>query len=46
MQMGQNITLGVLDLTAMPELLDSVNGLSLALQGGEQPVVARAWTYA
>jgi len=45
-QMGQNITLSAVDLTALPELLDSVNGLSLALQGGEQPAVARARTYA
>jgi len=45
-QMGQNITLSAVDLAAMPELLDSVNDLSFKLQEANQPVVARARTYA
>ena len=45
-QMGQGITLTAIDLAAMPELLDSVNDLSFALQEARQPVVAQARTYA
>lgn len=45
-QMGQNITLTAADLTAMPDLMDSVNELSFTLQQGNQSLVARARTYA
>jgi hypothetical protein len=45
-QLEQNITLTAVDLAAMPELLDSVNELSFALQEARQPVVARARSYA
>jgi hypothetical protein len=45
-QMGRNITLTAIDLTAMPELMESVNDLSFALQDAEQALVARARTYA
>ena len=45
-QMGQSITLSAIDLAAVPELLDSVNDLSFALQETSQPVVARARNYA
>jgi hypothetical protein len=45
-QMGRNITLTAIDLTAMPQLMDSVNELSFALQGADQALVARARTYA
>jgi hypothetical protein len=45
-QMEQNITLTVVDLAAVPQLLDSVNDLSFSLQEARQPDVARARTYA
>jgi hypothetical protein len=45
-QMGQSITLTAIDLAALPELLDSVNDLSFAMQGTSQPIVARARTHA
>jgi len=45
-QMAQNITLSVVDLQAVPELLDSVNDLSFALQGDKQTTAARARSYA
>ncbi|MBN1979348.1 MAG: hypothetical protein JW918_18275 [Anaerolineae bacterium] len=45
-QMAQNVTLAAVDLQAVPELLDSVNDLSYALQGEKQIVVARARSYA
>jgi hypothetical protein len=45
-QMARNITLTAIDLSAMPELMDSVNELSFVLQGESQPIVARARTYA
>jgi hypothetical protein len=45
-QMAQNTTLSAVDLEAMPELMDSLNELSFALQEASQPVVARARNYA
>jgi hypothetical protein len=45
-QMAQNTTLSAVDLEAMPELVDSLNRLSFALQKASQPVVARARNYA
>ena len=45
-QMEQTITLSAVDLAEVPELLDSVNDLSFNLQEVQQPVVARARTYA
>jgi len=45
-QMEQNITLTAVDLSAMPELIDSVNDLAFTLQQARQPVVAQARTYA
>jgi hypothetical protein len=45
-QMAQNITLAAVSLQALPELLDSVNDLSFALQGEEQVIAARARSYA
>jgi hypothetical protein len=45
-QMGRNITLTAVDLTAIPDLMDSLNDLCFALQGADQSVVARARTYA
>jgi hypothetical protein len=45
-QMGRNITLTAIDLTAMPDLMDSVNELCFALQETEQALVARARAYA
>ena len=45
-QMGQNITLTAIDLVAMPALMSSVNDLSFALQSAQQPIVARARSYA
>ncbi len=45
-QMEQNITLSAIDLSALPELINSFNALSFALQGDQQPMVARARTYA
>jgi hypothetical protein len=45
-QMEHDITLAALDLTAMPELLNSINDLSYALQQASQSQVARARTYA
>lgn len=45
-QMEQNVTLTAVDLTALPALRQSVDALSLALQGGNQSAVARARTYA
>ncbi len=45
-QMEQSITLTAVDLGAIRELIDSVNDLSFSLQDANQPVVARARTYA
>jgi hypothetical protein len=45
-QMAQNSTLTAIDLTAIPELLDSVNNLSFTLQEARQQDVAKARTYA
>jgi hypothetical protein len=45
-QMERNITLTAMDLSAMPQLLDSFNELSFALQGEDQRLVAQARTYA
>lgn len=45
-QMGQGITLTAVDLAAMPELMDSLNDLSYALQGQSQQGVARARNFA
>lgn len=45
-QMSQNATLTAVDLTALPELIDSVNGLVVALQGVNQRGVAQARSYA
>jgi hypothetical protein len=45
-QMEQGATLTAIDLAVMPELIDSLNDLSFTLQGANQPVVARARTYA
>jgi hypothetical protein len=44
--MEQGITLSAIDLTALPNLLDSVNDLAFALQDEDQATVARARTYA
>ncbi|MBN1888531.1 MAG: hypothetical protein JW850_11095, partial [Thermoflexales bacterium] len=45
-QMGQNITLTAVDLQALPELMDSLNELAVALQGANQRNVAQARSYA
>ncbi|MBN1582410.1 MAG: hypothetical protein JXA89_17010, partial [Anaerolineae bacterium] len=45
-KMEQNITLTAIDLHGIPDLMDSLNDLSFALQGVDPAVVARARTYA
>ena len=45
-QMGQGITLSAIDLDALPQLLDNVNGLSYVLQDAPQREIAQARTYA
>ncbi|MBN1874825.1 MAG: hypothetical protein JXA33_11395 [Anaerolineae bacterium] len=45
-QMGQNITLTAVDLQALPELMNSLNELTVALQGANQRNVAQARSYA
>ena len=45
-QMGRGITLSAVDLTALGQVIDSVNDLSYVLQEVHQPAVARARTYA
>jgi len=45
-QLIQNVTLTVADLSALPQLMDSMNNLSYVMQGGDQRVVAQARTYA
>jgi len=45
-QMGQNITLTAVDLQALPELMNSLNELAVALQGANQRNVAQARSYA
>jgi hypothetical protein len=45
-QMKQSSTLTAVDLSAMPQLMASVNNLSHSLQGAAQRDVARARTYA
>lgn len=44
-QLGQNITLTVADLGALPVLMDSVNNLAYTLQGANQRAVAQARSY-
>jgi len=44
-QMGRDITLAAVDLSAVPALVDHVNQLAFALQGATQNEVARARTY-
>ena len=44
-EMAQDITLTALDLNAMPQLLKSVNALSLALQRIDPRVIAKARSY-
>jgi hypothetical protein len=45
-QLEQNITLTAVDLTELPDLLDSLNNLAYALQGADQRHVAQARSYA
>jgi len=45
-QMEQDITLTAVDLAVLPELMDSVNELSFALQDANQRAVAQARAYA
>lgn len=45
-QMERNITLTTADLSAFPQLIDSLNNLSYALQGANQASVARARNHA
>jgi len=45
-QMGRNVTLSAIDLSAVPALVDSLDNLSLALQGADQRAVAQARNYA
>ena len=45
-QMGQNITLTTVDLQAMPELMNSLNDFTAALQEDNQRNVAQARSYA
>jgi hypothetical protein len=45
-ELGDSITLSIVDLSAIPNLMQSVNQFSYALQGAQQPVVAQARTYA
>ncbi len=45
-QMGQGITLTAVDLSVMPELMDSLNDLSYTLQGQSQQAVAQARNFA
>jgi hypothetical protein len=45
-QMGKGITLSAIDLSAIPQLQQSMNQLSFALQGAEQSEVSRARSYA
>jgi hypothetical protein len=45
-QMGESVTLAAVDLQAMPELIERLNDLSLALQGSDQKPVAQARSYA
>lgn len=45
-QMERNITLTTADLSALPQLMDSLNGLAFSLQGTNQAGVARARNHA
>ena len=45
-QMAESITLTAVDLAGVPALMDSVNALSVALQGMNQQSVAKARSYA
>ena len=45
-QMGESITLTAVDLAGVPSLMDSLNSLSVALQGMNQQSVAKARSYA
>ncbi len=45
-QMGQTITLTAVDLAAMPNLVESVNDLTLVMQSASQRDVAKARQYA
>jgi hypothetical protein len=45
-QMGRNVTLAAVDLSAVPALVDGVNNLCVALQGADQRSVAQARSYA
>jgi hypothetical protein len=45
-QMEESITLTAVDLAGVPALIDSVNALSVALQGMNQQSVAKARSYA
>ncbi len=45
-QMGRNVTLAAVDLSAVPALVDSVDKLCIALQGANQNSVAQARGYA
>jgi len=45
-QMSQNITLTALDLSTMPQLLDSLNNLAVIMQAADQRNVAQAREYA
>jgi hypothetical protein len=45
-QLSQNITLAVIDLSVLPELLESFNDLTYALQEANQRDVAQARSYA
>ncbi len=45
-QMGQGVTLTAADLTAMPDLITSVNNFAYLIQEADQRLVAQARTYA
>ncbi len=45
-QMGRDVTLSAVDLRQMPNLINAINNLSLALQGADQRAVAKARNYA
>lgn len=45
-QLGRNVTLTAVDLSALPALMESVNNFAVSLQDENQSVVASARTYA
>lgn len=45
-QMGQGVTLTAVDLTALPELMTSLNNFAYLIQESDQRLIAQARTYA